>query len=231
MELSSQARDKYLFLAGGVALGGLITYFLTRKSLKPNQDSRAAELSNPASTKHANPKLLEDLMKEQLVRNYQYFGEEGQNKVRKSFVVVIGVGGVGSHVVSALGRSGVGKLRVIDFDQVSLSSLNRHAFALRKDVGKNKVDVLKDYIQQINPHIEVDCRGIPFNAKSKDELLSGNPDMVIDCIDDIQTKVELIKTCYERKIPILSSGGAGMKADFTRIQLRDISETNCKVEF
>ena len=116
----------------------------------------------------------------------------------------------------------------MDFDNVTVSSINRHAFALRKDVGKTKVDILKDYLLQINPQLDLDLRQTLLSKDNLKELLSGNPSMVIDCIDDITTKCDLIAYCYHNKIPIISSGGAGMKADPTKIQLRDISETNCK---
>ena len=125
-------------------------------------------------------------------------------------------------------RSGVEKLRIIDFDNVSVSSINRHAFALRKDVGKTKVAVLKEYLYQINPQLDLDIRQTFLKKENLEQLLEGNPSMVVDCIDDITTKVDLISYCYQNKLPIIVSGGAGMKADPTKIQLRDISETNCK---
>ena len=120
------------------------------------------------------------------------------------------------------------KLRIIDFDNVSVSSINRHAFALRKDVGKTKVAVLKEYLYQINPQLDLDIRQTFLKKENLEQLLEGNPSMVVDCIDDITTKVDLISYCYQNKLPIIVSGGAGMKADPTKIQLRDISETNCK---
>ena len=116
---------------------------------------------------------------------------------------------------------------MIDFDLVTVSSLNRHAFALRKDVGVSKAAVLETYLKQINPLIDLDCRTDFFSKANEVEMLEGNPDLVIDCIDDIETKVELIRYCVEKGIEIISSGGAGMRADPTRIQMRDIAETNC----
>lgn len=119
-------------------------------------------------------------------------------------------------------------MRIIDFDMVTTSSLNRHAFALRKDVGKSKVEVVHDYLLQINPSLDLEGVQEKFTKENKNKLLSGKPDFVIDCIDDISTKVELIRYCYEHKIQLISSGGAGMKADPTKLQFRDIAETNCK---
>lgn len=130
-------------------------------------------------------------------------------------------------MINALARSGVRKLRVIDFDTVSLSSINRHAFALRKDVGRTKVQVLQYYLKSINPELDLDTRQAFLSKQNVATLLEGKPDVVIDCIDDITTKCDLIQYCVENKLHVVSSGGAGMKADPTRIQVRDISETNC----
>ena len=131
-------------------------------------------------------------------------------------------------MINSLVRSGVGKIRVIDFDNVTVSSINRHAFALRKDVGKTKVGCLKEYLLQINPQLDLDLRQVFISKENVAELLSGKPDMVVDCIDDIATKCDLLAFCSNNKLPVISSGGAGMKADPTKLQIRDISETNCK---
>eukprot|EP01016_Furgasonia_blochmanni_P014419 TRINITY_DN1754_c0_g1_i5.p1 TRINITY_DN1754_c0_g1~~TRINITY_DN1754_c0_g1_i5.p1 ORF type:complete len:395 (-),score=44.79 TRINITY_DN1754_c0_g1_i5:28-1212(-) len=143
----------------------------------------------------------------------------------KSFVVIVGVGGVGSHVASALGRSGVGHLRVIDFDRVTLSSLNRHAFALREDVGISKVECIRNYLNRVVPHANVEICEEFLTQKNVERLLEGNPDYVVDCIDNIDAKVDLITYCHRNKIKVISCCGAGMKADPTQIQIRDISDS------
>ncbi|KAI8595662.1 hypothetical protein EDD21DRAFT_358844 [Dissophora ornata] len=122
-------------------------------------------------------------------------------------------------------RSGVGKIRLIDFDQVSLSSLNRHATAVQADVGTPKVLAMKKAFLSLAPWVEVDARVELFQEDAAEELLSGNPDYVVDAIDNINTKLALLKFCYDRKIPVMSSMGAGAKADPSRIQISDISET------
>jgi len=122
-------------------------------------------------------------------------------------------------------RSGVGKIRLIDFDQVSLSSLNRHATAVQADVGTPKVTAMKKAFRSIAPWVEVDARVELFQEDAAEELLSGNPDYVIDAIDNINTKLALLKFCYDHKIPVISSMGAGAKADPSRVQISDISET------
>ena len=120
-----------------------------------------------------------------------------------------------------LARAGVGKLRLIDFDQVTLSSLNRHAVASREDVGLSKASVLKAKLHAIVPFIEIDARKALFEADAADLLLSGRPDFVLDCIDDVKTKCDLLIYCTTHGIPVLTSFGAGGKADPTRLHIGD----------
>lgn len=176
------------------------------------------------------PTIFDDkLISEQLSKNTKFLGENGTSKIRDSFVIVVGAGGVGSWTALMLMRSGVQRIRIIDFDQVTLSSLNRHAVATLEDVGTPKVRCIKNHFREIAPFVEVeDCIDL-LNADNVDELLSGNPDYVVDAIDNINTKIDLIKYCYEKKLPVISSMGAGAKADPSRIQIADISETFGKV--
>ncbi|KAI8391210.1 uncharacterized protein BYT42DRAFT_489889 [Radiomyces spectabilis] len=166
----------------------------------------------------------ESLIDQQLARNTEFLGKEGSKKIRDAFVIVVGAGGVGSWAALMLLRSGIGKIRIIDFDQVTLSSLNRHAVATLGDVGTPKVTAIKKHFKDIAPFVEVDSVVDLFTAENADELLS-NPDYVIDAIDNIDTKLDLIKYCYDKKLEVISSMGAGAKADPSRIQIADISET------
>jgi tRNA A37 threonylcarbamoyladenosine dehydratase len=125
---------------------------------------------------------------DQMKRNYQFFGK-GQDDIKEAFVAVIGLGGVGSHVGSMLARSGIGRLRLIDFDVVTPSSLNRHSIARVEDLGKPKAEVLKEYISSFNPFIDVEACSTIFAPAAADTLLGDNPRFVIDCIDDSNTKV------------------------------------------
>src|SRR5689334_13574582 len=103
-------------------------------------------------------------------------------------------------------RSGVGKIRVVDYDIVTLSSLNRHAFALRSDVGKLKVRVVKEYVNKINPNIIVETIDDAFIWQYAERyILEGKPDYVVDCIDDLEAKCELLKFCFDNKLPVISS--------------------------
>ncbi|GAA5991000.1 hypothetical protein JCM10908_006494 [Rhodotorula pacifica] len=167
----------------------------------------------------------EVIIREALARNYAFFGDEKMEQVRNKFVVVIGVGGVGSAAAVMLVRSGIRKIRIIDFDQVSLSSLNRHSTATLAQVGTPKVTSCAEYFAQIAPWVEVDARISLFEKHLADELLEGNPDYVIDCIDNIDSKVDLLAYCRQRNIPVFSALGAAAKADPSRIQVADISTT------
>jgi tRNA threonylcarbamoyladenosine dehydratase len=176
-----------------------------------------------------------DLVLEQLARNRVFLTDEGLRKLRSSFVVVVGLGGVGSHATAALARSGVEKIRLIDFDQVTLSSLNRHAVATLADVGTTKVHCMRRRLEQITPWVRFDCRNELFNVEAAPRLLAEwdyetrdgeegmRPDYVIDAIDNIDTKVALLYYCYQHDIPVISSMGAGCKSDPSRISIGDIS--------
>ncbi|EON95944.1 putative molybdopterin biosynthesis protein moeb protein [Phaeoacremonium minimum UCRPA7] len=187
------------------------------------------DLRNAALARRAQAGDFDDeLILEQLARNRVFLGPEGLEKLRNSFVVVVGCGGVGSHCTAALARSGVSKIRLVDFDQVTLSSLNRHAVATLADVGIPKVQCLHRRLIAIAPWVKFDLRLEKFDAKSAAALLAPwaengqKPDYVVDAIDNIDTKVALLKYCYDEKIPVISAMGAGTKSDPTRIVVGDI---------
>lgn len=140
---------------------------------------------------------------------------------------MVGCGGVGSHAAAALCRSGVTKIRLIDFDQVTLSSLNRHAVATLADVGTSKVHTIRKRLEQITPWVHFDCRNELFSEKTAEAQLSPwngqKPDFVIDAIDNIDSKVALLHYCHKNGIKVISSMGAGCKSDPTRIYIGDIS--------
>lgn len=153
---------------------------------------------------------------------------EGLQKLRDSFVIVVGCGGVGSHCVAALARSGVSKIRLIDFDQVTLSSLNRHAVATLADVGIPKVHCLQRRLIAIAPWVKFDLLQEKFDATVAEKVLGAwteggrQPDFIVDAIDNIDTKVELLKYCHDHSLPVISAMGAGCKSDPTRIIVGDI---------
>lgn len=169
----------------------------------------------------------EELILEQLARNRVFLGPEGLTKLRGSFVIVVGCGGVGSHCAASLARSGVSKIRLVDFDQVTLSSLNRHAVATLADVGIPKVHCLQRRLIAIAPWVKFDLQQEKFDGSVASRMLGPwedgrQPDFIVDAIDNIDTKVELLKYCYDHKLPVISAMGAGCKSDPTRIVIGDI---------
>jgi len=202
----------------------------------PNPDKE--DLRNAALARRALAGDFDDeLILEQLARNRVFLTPEGLDKLRGSAVVVVGCGGVGSHCAAALARSGVGALRLVDFDQVTLSSLNRHAVATLADVGLPKVQCLRRRLVAITPWVAFDLRLEKFDENSAERLLGPweveggpkgkMPDFVVDAIDNIDTKVHLLKYCHDHKIPVISSMGAGCKSDPTKIMVGDIGTSTC----
>ena len=154
-----------------------------------------------------------------------FFGSDKFRAINEgAFVIVIGLGGVGSHATNMLIRSGITNIRVVDFDQVTLSSLNRHAMACLSDVGKPKAEVIKRHIREIAPGCKVDAVVEMFKGDEAERLLSGSPAYVLDCIDDVVTKAELIAYCVKNGIRVLTSMGAGGKADPTRLRISPLSD-------
>lgn len=175
----------------------------------------------------------DNLFKEQLARNYAFLGDDGMEKLKNQYIIVVGAGGVGSWVVTMLIRSGCKHIRIIDFDQVSLSSLNRHSCANLNDVGKSKVEVLKNHMLKIAPWCKIEIFNELWNLDNAERLIFKNnnneknikPTFVVDCIDNIDTKVDLLEYLYNNNIEMISSGGASAKSDPTRINIGDMTTT------
>lgn len=152
-------------------------------------------------------------------------GTEALEKLKKSKVAVFGIGGVGTFVVEALARSAVGELVLIDDDDICLTNINRQIHATRKTVGKSKVDTMKERVLDINPDAKVTAYKMLYNEESADELLSDDYDYVVDAIDMVSAKLNLIEQCKKRNIPIISAMGAGNKFDPTQLEIADINDT------
>ena len=168
-----------------------------------------------------------EISAEQFIRNEQFFGVDGQALVRKSRVIVIGVGGVGSHCAVSLARSGVGNIRLVDFDRVTVSSLNRHASAVRSEVGIPKVQSLKRFIGAFSPDCEVDAVEALFTYESAAELIAEyQPDWVVDAIDNLNTKADLLAYCYENKIRVVCACGSAAKCDPTRLRISTVENSS-----
>ncbi|XP_074585051.1 tRNA threonylcarbamoyladenosine dehydratase 2 [Curcuma longa] len=243
----AERSTQWLLIGTGTLLGSFCTFALLRilSRKEEKQKGRSSSQFNAQNGMIDNKKTLagcrtscqdslknlhgldleDEVVSEQLTRNIQFFGFEFQRKVSDAYVIVVGLGGVGSHAASMLLRSGIGRLLLVDFDQVSLSSLNRHAVANREDVGTPKALCLQKHFASVFPESHVEVKVQMYDASSEEEILSGYPDFVLDCIDNIDTKVALLAACVRRGLKVLSAMGAGARADPTRIRVADLRES------
>ncbi len=159
-------------------------------------------------------------------RNELLIGPEGVAGLKNSTVAVFGLGGVGGYAAEALCRAGVGRIVIVDFDDICLTNVNRQIHAMDGTVGKAKVMVMAERMRLINPQAEIVPYKDFYAAENSNFLLSADYDYVVDAIDHITSKLHLIRSCRERGIPIISSMGAAAKLDPSRIRVADISETH-----
>ena len=164
-------------------------------------------------------------MTEQFSRTEIILGKEAMSKLGQSHVAVFGVGGVGGYVCEALARSGVGTFDLIDNDKVCLSNLNRQIIATHKTLGRYKTEVMKERILDINPNAEVYIHQCFFLPENADQFSFNDYDYVVDAVDTVTAKIELVMRAQENKIPIISSMGAGNKLDASRFRVADIYDT------
>lgn len=153
-------------------------------------------------------------------------GAEAMEKLKNARVAVFGIGGVGGYAVEALARSGVGAFDLIDDDRVCLTNINRQIIATENTVGKYKVDVAKERILDINPKCDVNTHKTFFMPDTKDQFDFSNYDYVVDAIDTVTGKKEIILCAKQAGVPIISSMGAGNKLDPTAFRVADIYETS-----
>lgn len=165
-------------------------------------------------------------MKEQHVRTATLLGEDAIEKLNHSRVLVIGVGGVGSYTVEALARAGVGTLAIVDGDVVAPSNINRQLIALHSTVGRDKVEVARERILDINPDARVIAKKLFVTEDEIPTLLSDGYDYVVDAIDSVKSKVALAVYCEKEGIPLISSMGTGNKIDPTKFEIADIYKTS-----
>ncbi|QQL43693.1 tRNA threonylcarbamoyladenosine dehydratase [Sulfuriroseicoccus oceanibius] len=151
------------------------------------------------------------------------YGRAGFERVRAARVCVIGVGGVGSWVAESLLRSGVGTIGLVDLDDVCMTNTNRQVHALERTVGQPKVEAMRDRLLAIDSAARVETYGRFFTAASSDELLGHDWDFVVDAIDSVRAKCQLIADCVGRRIPMVVCGGAGGKSDPTALRTGDVA--------
>ncbi|MGL5752094.1 MAG: tRNA threonylcarbamoyladenosine dehydratase, partial [Paraclostridium sp.] len=153
-------------------------------------------------------------------------GEDGIEKLQKANVLVIGVGGVGSFCVEALIRAGIGNVTIVDYAEVEVTDINRQLPGLSSTLGKDKVEVVKERLLDINNNLNINAIKARFNEETSSEILNKKYDYVVDAIDMVSAKIHLIEECIKRNIPIISSMGMGNKLDPTKIEVSDISKTH-----
>ncbi|MGN1327618.1 MAG: ThiF family adenylyltransferase [Clostridia bacterium] len=164
-------------------------------------------------------------MLNQFSRTELLIGKEGIEKLNKAKVAIFGIGGVGSFVLEGLVRAGVENFILVDDDKICLTNLNRQIIATHKTVGKYKVEVAKERILEINPDAKVEIYQEFFMPESK-EILDGTVDYIVDSVDTVTAKIELVMRANKLNIPIISSMGTGNKLDPTKFEVTDIYKTS-----
>ena len=164
-------------------------------------------------------------MLNQFSRTQLLLGEEAMEKLKNARVAVFGIGGVGGYVCEALARTGVGHFDLIDDDKVCLTNINRQIIATRKTVGRYKTEVMKERMLEINPDIEVTLHQCFFLPETAEDFHFEDYDYVVDAVDTVTAKIELVMKCKEIGVPIISSMGAGNKLDASAFQVADIYKT------
>lgn len=161
----------------------------------------------------------------QFSRTQLLLGKDNMEKLHDAHVAVFGIGGVGGYVCEALVRSGVRRFDLIDDDKVCLTNLNRQIIATRKTVGKYKAEVMKERILEINPDCEVNVHKCFFLPENADEFDFDNYDYIVDAVDTVTAKIELVMKAKEKNVPIICSMGAGNKLDASMFKVSDIYKT------
>ena len=163
-------------------------------------------------------------------RTQVLIGKTGLTALAEKHVMICGIGGVGSYAAEALGRAGVGRITLVDYDDICLTNVNRQIHALSSTVGQPKVEVMAARLRDINPAAEIVAVKAFFSQENAGQLLLPRPDYVLDAIDHFTAKAALITTCREQSIPVISSMGAANKLDPGKIHVADISATrNCRM--
>ena len=165
------------------------------------------------------------MISNRFMRTRALIGNEAMNKLEGSTVMIVGVGAVGGYALEAMARSGVGKLILVDFDSFDETNINRQILALTSTIGKKKTQVAKERVEQINPDCKVVALDMFVDKNNVNELISMKPDFVIDAIDSIKPKCELIKMLVDNNVDFISSMGAALKTDTDTIKIAKLNQT------
>lgn len=165
-------------------------------------------------------------MKQSQSRTVSLIGEAAQEKLTRSRVMIFGIGGVGGHLTEALARAGVGHLTLVDHDVVTESNINRQLFATRAAVGRKKVEAARDRIREIDPDIEVECIDAFFLPENSADFDFSRYDCVVDCVDTVTAKIEIVMRAKAAGVPVVSSMGAANKLSASAFEITDIYKTS-----
>jgi len=164
----------------------------------------------------------------QFQRTEQLIGRDALLRIRQSFVVVVGLGAVGGLATEALARAGVGRLRLVDHDTIRQSNLNRQILATADTLGQKKTEVAESRVRSISPDCRIETLDTFVHADTLDRILADNPNVVIDAIDSLNPKIELVAELIRRRQTAISSMGAALRIDPTKIRVGDLAEiTHC----
>lgn len=162
---------------------------------------------------------------EHFSRIQRFLGEERFQRLRARRVTVVGLGAVGGYVLEGLARAGINNLCLVDFDTIQPTNINRQILALTTNLGRPKVDVARERALAINPECQVEARQLFADGETAEHILTPRPDLLIEAIDSLNPKVQLLTEAYRRKIPIISSMGAALRTDPTLIRCSDLFDT------
>ena len=165
-------------------------------------------------------------IKEEFSRTAYVYGDEAIKKIQEAKVAVFGVGGVGGYICEALCRAGVGQIDIFDRDTVSLSNINRQIIALHSTVGRNKVDVMKERMLDINPDCRINAYNVFYLPENADEFDLSDYDYIADAVDTVVAKLEIAVRANNVGVPVISAMGAGNKTDPTLFEIADIADTS-----
>ncbi len=165
------------------------------------------------------------MIKGSLLRTEIMLGKTGVGKLSHSFVVIAGAGAVGGWALEALVRVGVGRIRIIDYDVVDVSNLNRQVLATADVIGQYKVDLAVKRALSINPDIQIEPKNMMISAETIEDVFEDEPDLLIDAIDTVACKVQLLKSAVNRNIPVFSSMGAALRTDMSMIKTVSLDKT------
>ncbi|MEN8189361.1 MAG: tRNA threonylcarbamoyladenosine dehydratase [Thermodesulfobacteriota bacterium] len=166
------------------------------------------------------------MMNDPFARTRSFLGDSHFERFSRSSATIVGIGAVGGHAAEALVRAGITSLRLVDFDLVQISNINRQIMALHSTIGQPKVEAARQRLLDINPNCTIEAMELFCDDESSKEILSPRPDLLIDCIDSLNPKCQLLVAAAELQLPTLSSMGAALRSDPTKIQVADIMESN-----